>query len=204
MPAFSRSNAARIVSAATAPLSSLSPAVWQGAQIAVTGRRRASRPTACSTAWLLWHSTQPLSKICAWTLVCELRREDRVAGAAHVGDRADARRRGAVVAVAVVAGRRREIVALGERGVVDALLVVGELIGRQRRAVGAACTRPCASDRRGSSRRSSATLVGKTGDLASLTSRMPCGAVAAGARGDVACRPSASRLPCTLVAYSAA
>ena len=41
-----------------------------------------------------------------------------------------------MVAVAVVARRRREIVALGERGVVDALLVIGELVGRQGGTVG--------------------------------------------------------------------
>src|SRR5436190_9056642 len=41
----------------------------------------------------------------------ELLREDRVAGAADLRDRADAGRRGAVIAVAIVARRRREIVA---------------------------------------------------------------------------------------------
>ena len=66
----------------------------------------------------------------------ELRREDRVARAADVGDGADARRRGAVIAVTVVARRRREIVAFGEGRVVHAFLVVRQLAGRQRRAVG--------------------------------------------------------------------
>ena len=65
----------------------------------------------------------------------ELGGEHGVAGAADVGHGADPGRRRAVVAVTVVARRRREVVAPGERGIVDALLIVGELRGWQRFAV---------------------------------------------------------------------
>src|SRR6185369_17789373 len=53
---------------AAAPLSLASAALCQAAQTPA--------PVAASmasdgfrTAWLVWHSTHPLSKICAWTLV---------------------------------------------------------------------------------------------------------------------------------------
>ena len=62
----------------------------------------------------------------------ELGCEDRVAGAAHIDDRTHARGCRAVVAMAVVAGGRRQVVSFGQRGVVDALLVERKLIGRQR------------------------------------------------------------------------
>src|SRR5438552_135913 len=58
--------------------------------------------------------------------------EDRVAGAAHVGDGANARRRRAVIAVTIVARRRRWIVPFRQRRVVDAPLVLGTLTRRDR------------------------------------------------------------------------
>src|SRR6185312_1937435 len=62
----------------------------------------------------------------------ELLREHGVTRAAHVGHGADSRRRGTVIAVAVVARRRRQIVAFRQRGVVNALAVVRVLTGWQR------------------------------------------------------------------------
>ena len=125
MRVLSRSMSARISVAAAPPLSSV-PA-WH-----VPHRLSVSVPSivsdGCSTAWLLWHSTQALSKICAWTLVANFLGEHGVARAAHVDDRSDSRRRCAVIAVTVVARRCREIVAFGQRGVVHALLVFGELV----------------------------------------------------------------------------
>ena len=157
---------------AVSPLSSAP--LWHGAQtpwpVGAEHRRRtaSARRGCCGTR------RSPCRRSAAWTLVANFCAKTAWQVPQTLATDADARRRRAVVAVAVVAGRRREIVALGERGVVDALLVVGELVGRQRRCRRAACSPPCARRRRGTLAQVAATLVGKTGDFASLTSRMPC------------------------------
>ena len=78
-----------------------------------------------------------------------------------------------MIAVAVVARRRRQIVALGQRGVVHALLIVRELWSAAASRP-AACSRPSAVVSAWQVAQVFATLVGKTGDFASLTRRMPC------------------------------
>src|SRR5262249_18889446 len=65
----------------------------------------------------------------------ELLREHGVTRAADVCDRPDAGRRRPVIAVAVVAGRRRKVVAFRQLSVVHALFVISELGSRQRRSV---------------------------------------------------------------------
>ena len=194
---------ARIVSAAAAPLSSCPRRCGR-----VRRRRVPVAPSIASdgfsTAWLLWHSTHPLSKICAWTLVANFVREHRVARAADVGDRADARRRRAMVAVAVVAGRRRQIVPLGQRGVVHALLVVGELTGRQRRCRRAACSRPCACASAWHARAGRGDVGREHRRLRVVDQADAVRRRGSWRRWRLWCRRAASRLPCTLVAYSAA
>src|SRR5580765_4918679 len=67
MPVFSFSMSARIRSAPTVPLSFLSPAVWHVAH--TPGAVVASIASdGFWIAWLLWHSTQPLSNRSLWTL----------------------------------------------------------------------------------------------------------------------------------------
>ena len=65
----------------------------------------------------------------------ELLGEGGMTRPADVGDASHTGRRGAMVAMTVVARRRGEIVPFRKRAVMDALLVVGELTGRQRRTV---------------------------------------------------------------------
>ena len=53
-----------------------------------------------------------------------------MASRANVDDRRDSRRRSAVIAVARSAGRSAQVSTDNERVIVDALVILGELIGR--------------------------------------------------------------------------
>ena len=107
-----------------------------------------------------------------------------------------------MVAVAVVAGRRREILALEQRCGVDALAPAAVLIDRQRPAVG----QGVAGHALGVGVAGAAGL-GHPGRVDASTRgsparRMPWTAVAVDAGRDLRCRRAASALPWWLVQYS--
>ena len=97
-------------------------------------RSRAWRRSGRTILWLPWQASHSDWPISSKAFLCGLfEKSSPVRGMALPADRADGLdlgRDGAVVAVAVVAGRSAHVLLVEQGRGVDALLVLGELVGR--------------------------------------------------------------------------